>query len=252
VDQKVDQKVDHIADQKDKVKCDLKKERSQSVNMLPRKDHETIVNAARFTSPSFSPNFDPSNSLESPRLGEPPAPLLDGSPRIANPASLNDLDDLIDIFDDLADEPFEGVDEERMLEEYVNHVDNTDLSEEAANLIASELSPRFTYTNSPSDTPPLENGRPRSLSPPHPPTLSRHVRSAPNTPDGDTKDDLKMPGLRSVSTKRDVNPTNAGVRLGAVTSILEDALEGVEAGVVDSTLMKHYLTSALCILRTLS
>jgi hypothetical protein len=42
------------------------------------------------------------------------------------------------------------------------------------------------------------------------------------------------------------------VRVAAATSILEDALEGIESGTVDMTLMKHYVTSALCILRTLS
>jgi hypothetical protein len=80
----------------------------------------------------------------------------------------------------------------------------------------------------------------------------------------------KMPGLGGAYAKRglqqpfrlihlspphmllDINPTNAGVRLGAVTSILEDALDGIEAGTVDMALMKHYVTSALCILKTLT
>jgi hypothetical protein len=121
------------------VKSDLKKERSQSVTMVPRKDPETIVNAARFTSPSFSSTFEAASSTSppssprfgsqaSPRLGNPPSPLA--SPR-SNPASLNDLDDLIDIFDDLTEGQFnsEEFSEERMLEEYAANIEHEDLLE---------------------------------------------------------------------------------------------------------------------------
>lgn len=104
----------------------LKKERSQSVHLSPMKDPEIVVNAARFTSPSFSSTFEVSTT----------SPLIDedsssnSSPRAFDiPASLDDLDDLIDDFDDLADDYDGSYDDDALLDDYVASVEDEDLLE---------------------------------------------------------------------------------------------------------------------------
>eukprot|EP00026_Physarum_polycephalum_P007011 Phypoly_transcript_07064.p1 GENE.Phypoly_transcript_07064~~Phypoly_transcript_07064.p1 ORF type:complete len:541 (-),score=123.61 Phypoly_transcript_07064:71-1654(-) len=200
-----------------------------------------------------------------PAHSHPPSPAT--SPRLSSvsSSSLHDLDDLIDIFDDMVDETLNAhgqhSDEERMLEEYHANIEHEDLLEEAD--ILGQLSPRFTYHSSPSDTPPLSRKRPQSHASTRGPSHYRQqpspsrpfVHSTPGTPEshlGRDEEAHKMPGLRGASTKKEMTTNNISVRLGTVSSLLEDVVEGIEAGNMDNNLIKHYVNSALSIIRTMT